>query len=110
MATMVLVTEVPMLAPITMNTAMRTLSSFAPTRAMMMEVVVEELCTRTVASTPIIIALIGLSAMSNILDESLPPRSLNPVPMIPSTRRNTQMQYMTHQNRATLVQLTPERK
>ena len=42
MATMVLVTEVPMLAPMIMNTALRTLSSFAPTSEMMMDVVVEE--------------------------------------------------------------------
>ena len=92
MATMVLVTEVPMLAPITMNTAEFTESSFAPTREMMMEVVVDEDCTSTVARMPIMTPLMGLSTTSNILAESLPPSSLNPVPMTESTSRNTQMQ------------------
>ena len=92
MATMVLVTEVPMLAPMTMNTAVLTESSSAPTREMMMEVVVEEDWTSTVARIPIMSAEIGLSATSNILADDLPPRSLKPVPMMPRVRRKTQRQ------------------
>ena len=90
MATMVLVTEVPMLAPMIMKMAMLTESSSAPTMETMIEVVVEEDWTSTVASTPIRRAEIGLSATSNILAESLPPRSLKPVPMMERVRRNTQ--------------------
>ena len=92
MATMVFVTEVPMLAPITMNTALLTLSSLAPTREMMIEVVVDELCTKTVARMPIMTPEIGLSTTSNIFALSFPPKILNPVPITDSTRRNTQMQ------------------
>ena len=102
MATMVLVTEVPMLAPMIMKMAMLTESSSAPTMETMMEVVVEEDWTSTVASTPIRRAEIGLSATSNILAESLPPRSLKPVPMMERVRRNTQMQKKTARVRAAL--------
>lgn len=51
---MVLVTEVPMLAPIMMGMALCTVSCPAPTRPTTMEVLVEEDCTRTVAKIPTI--------------------------------------------------------
>ena len=102
MATIVLVTEVPMLAPMIMKTALRTESSFAPTRETMMEVVVEEDCTSTVARIPISMRPeTGLSTKSNILAESLPPRSLKPEPIRVRVRRKTQRQYMTRKKRAT---------
>ena len=105
MATMVLVTEVPMLAPMIMKTALRTESSFAPTREMMMEVVVEEDCTSTVARIPIMRPEMGLSTKSNILAESFPPRSLKPEPIRERVRRKTQRQYMTRKKRATFFHI-----
>ena len=63
METMVLVTEVPMLAPMIMGTAALT-GTPADTRPTMMEVEVEEDWTSTVASTPIITPTIGFRSSS----------------------------------------------
>ena len=51
--TMVLVTEVPMLDPMTMGTAVVTVSAPAPTMATTMEVKVELLWTSTVPRIPV---------------------------------------------------------
>ena len=58
--TMVLVREVPMLAPMTMGTACWTEMTPLETMETMMEVQVEELWTSTVNSTPTISPTIGL--------------------------------------------------
>ena len=60
MATSVLVTEVPILAPISIGTAILSLRPAPPMAATMIEVKVDELCTNTVPRTPIIRPTTGL--------------------------------------------------
>mmetsp|Transcript_68764 Transcript_68764/g.143607 ORF Transcript_68764/g.143607 Transcript_68764/m.143607 type:complete len:208 (-) Transcript_68764:230-853(-) len=79
--TMVLVTVVPMLAPMMMGTAGRTWSPPAETKATTMDVLVEEDCTITVASTPTIKAarLFGMSR--SVFPAPLPPNTLKALPI-----------------------------
>ena len=75
MATMVLVTVVPMLAPMMMGTALVTVSAPPATMPTTIEVVLDELWISEVASRPIIRPITGLVVVAISC-------SLNPLPSI----------------------------
>ena len=104
-----LVMVVPMLAPMTIAIAFSTLSSPAATAVTISEVLVEELWTSTVARMPSMTPLKGFSATSNILAESFPPTSLNPVLSTFKLRKNVHIKAGTDAPTNFLRQLTPDK-
>merc|ERR1712142_952812 len=72
--TAVLVTDVPMLAPMTMGIPLCTLITPAAVIATTMEIVVEELCMMTVKRMPIIKPVIGFER--NTVLEKMSPATL----------------------------------
>mmetsp|Transcript_89084 Transcript_89084/g.252574 ORF Transcript_89084/g.252574 Transcript_89084/m.252574 type:complete len:237 (+) Transcript_89084:879-1589(+) len=76
METMVLVTEVPMFAPMMTGTASWELSCPAATRPTTMEVLVEEDCTSTVPRMPIMSPTTGFGMCPNSAPASFPPSTL----------------------------------
>ncbi len=87
----VLVTVVPMLAPMIMGTALATGMGFtgAATSPTIMEVVTDELCTRVVARIPTINPMKGLWVASKKLSRVSSPRSRKPAPrpLTPTRKR-----------------------
>ena len=89
---MVFVIEVPMLAPMTIHTALATGSGFsgAATRPTIIEVVTDELCISVVARIPTISAMKGFSVAAKKAPSTSFPNSLNPSPSpwTPSRKKN----------------------
>ena len=67
------VTDVPILAPITMKISTFTPIILAPTRDTMIEIVEEEDCSRTVYRIPIMTPATGLVSLSNMAPSAHPP-------------------------------------
>mmetsp|Transcript_7155 Transcript_7155/g.44414 ORF Transcript_7155/g.44414 Transcript_7155/m.44414 type:complete len:247 (+) Transcript_7155:2366-3106(+) len=107
-ATMVLVTLVPMFAPMTMYTALSTPMASAPTMATAMDVLVELDCTSTVARIPMPHRPMGFKSLPSRSPEVRPATSRNPVLSTSRKKRkhhnsNTKKGRQNH-----LSQLTPE--
>mmetsp|Transcript_29292 Transcript_29292/g.66409 ORF Transcript_29292/g.66409 Transcript_29292/m.66409 type:complete len:243 (-) Transcript_29292:14-742(-) len=95
METMVLVTEVPMLAPMMTGMAAFTVMVSAPTRPTTIDVLVDDDWTMTVARIPVMRPARGFSTAVNILPAPLPPRHLK---ASPSICRPTRKKYRLMQN------------
>ncbi len=91
--TIVLVTVVPMFAPITIGTALATGSGFsgAATRPTIREVVTDELCTIVVARMPTISPRKGFAVAAKKESSSRCPSDLKPSPrpFTPSRKRKS---------------------
>ena len=81
LVTMVLVTEVPIFAPMMIGIACRTDNTSAPTKPTTILVLVDEDCTKTVAKMPTMRPAMGLSEKVNRFPAPLLPSALKEPPM-----------------------------